>query len=55
MGFTQALRGFEADMVVLNAEWERKKVPDALAELMKSLLVCPLYHIVLNAHAFVLP
>lgn len=39
MGFSQALRGFEADMVVLNPEWERKKVPTALAELMKDLLV----------------
>ncbi|RDX42722.1 hypothetical protein OH76DRAFT_1362292 [Lentinus brumalis] len=38
MGFSQALRGFEADMVVLNPEWERKKVPMALAELMKDLL-----------------
>ncbi|RPD78723.1 hypothetical protein L226DRAFT_598555 [Lentinus tigrinus ALCF2SS1-7] len=38
LGFTQALRGFEADMIVLNAEWERKKVPTALAELMKDLL-----------------
>ncbi|KAI0744095.1 hypothetical protein C8Q80DRAFT_1272681 [Daedaleopsis nitida] len=38
MGLTQALRGFEADMLVLNPEWERKRVPSALAELMKDLL-----------------
>lgn len=40
IGFSQALRGFEADMIVLNPEWERKKIPIALAELMKELLVC---------------
>ena len=39
-GLTQALRGFEADMVVLNPEWERKKVPAALEELMDNLTVC---------------
>ncbi|KAI0779467.1 hypothetical protein C8Q74DRAFT_1350222 [Fomes fomentarius] len=38
IGFSQALRGFEADMVVLNPEWERKEIPNALAELMKGLL-----------------
>ncbi|KAH9892662.1 hypothetical protein C8Q73DRAFT_67620 [Cubamyces lactineus] len=38
IGFTQALRGFEADMVVLNPEYERKKVPSALGDLMKGLL-----------------
>ncbi|KAI0335134.1 hypothetical protein GY45DRAFT_1294160 [Cubamyces sp. BRFM 1775] len=38
IGFTQALRGFEADMVILNPEHERKKVPSALGDLMKGLL-----------------
>lgn len=38
-GFTQALRGFEADMLVFNSEWERKHVPNALSELLKALLV----------------
>ena len=39
LGFSQALRGFEADMVVLNLDCERKKVPQALGSLMKDLLV----------------
>ncbi|KAI0929948.1 hypothetical protein AcV5_006779 [Taiwanofungus camphoratus] len=38
IGFTQAVRGFEADMIVMNPEWERKKVPEALGSLMKDLL-----------------
>ncbi|KAI0775812.1 hypothetical protein BD413DRAFT_531765 [Trametes elegans] len=38
IGFSQSLRGFEADMVVLNPEYERKKVPAALGELLKDLL-----------------
>ncbi|KAI0358544.1 hypothetical protein OH77DRAFT_1474252 [Trametes cingulata] len=38
IGFSQALRGFEADMIVLNPDYERKKVPAALGELMKDLL-----------------
>ncbi|KAH9944692.1 hypothetical protein B0H21DRAFT_694713, partial [Amylocystis lapponica] len=39
VGLTQALRGFEADMIVMNPEWERKKVPIALGDLMKDLLI----------------
>ena len=39
IGFSQALRGFEADMIVMNPEWERKKVPAALGELMGNLMV----------------
>ena len=39
IGFSQALKGFEADMVVLNPEWEQKEVPRALAELVKELMV----------------
>ncbi|KAL6298376.1 hypothetical protein BKA93DRAFT_820415 [Sparassis latifolia] len=38
VGLTQALRGFEADMVIMNTEWERKTVPTALGELMRELL-----------------
>ncbi|KAI0675395.1 hypothetical protein C8Q78DRAFT_966200 [Trametes maxima] len=38
IGFSQAVRGFEADMLVLNHEYERKKVPAALEELTKDLL-----------------
>ncbi|TFY73905.1 hypothetical protein EWM64_g10107 [Hericium alpestre] len=36
-GLIQALKGFEADMLVLNAEWERDEVPDALDELATDL------------------
>ncbi len=35
----QALKGFECDMLVLNSEWERTKVPVALEKLIKSLSV----------------
>ncbi|KAI0745869.1 hypothetical protein C8Q76DRAFT_808284 [Earliella scabrosa] len=38
IGFSQALKGFEADMVVLNPEWEQKEVPRALAGLVKELM-----------------
>ncbi|KAI8994014.1 hypothetical protein BD414DRAFT_481128 [Trametes punicea] len=38
IGFSQALRGFEADMIVLNPDYERKTVPSALGQLMKDLL-----------------
>lgn len=40
-GLTQALRGFEADMIILNSDWERKKIPEALGNLLKQLLVGP--------------
>jgi hypothetical protein len=36
----QALKGFEDDMVVMNADWERQKVPGAIGDLMKDLMVC---------------
>ena len=39
VGLTQALRGFEDDMVILNADWERKSVPGAIGELMRDLMV----------------
>ncbi|EGN92509.1 hypothetical protein SERLA73DRAFT_156976 [Serpula lacrymans var. lacrymans S7.3] len=38
VGFHQALRGFEDDMFVLNADWERKKVPGAIGDLMRDLM-----------------
>ena len=41
IGFSQALRGFEADMVVLNPEWERRQVPVALEELTVNIEVRP--------------
>lgn len=34
----QALRGFENDMLVINEEWEREKVPKAIGELMRDLM-----------------
>jgi hypothetical protein len=37
-GLTQALRGFEADMIILNPEWERSKLPQALNRLVTSLV-----------------
>jgi hypothetical protein len=36
---TQALLGFEADMLVMNEEWEKDKITGALADLMKDLSV----------------
>jgi len=36
-GLTQALRGFEADMIIMSTEWERKKVTVALNELKEGL------------------
>ncbi|KAG1832412.1 hypothetical protein EV424DRAFT_25108 [Suillus variegatus] len=38
VGMNQALRGFEDDMVVMNADWERQKVPGAIGDLMKDLM-----------------
>ena len=39
VGLMQALRGFEDDMVVLNADWERKSVPGAIGDLVRDLMV----------------
>ncbi|KAI0339929.1 hypothetical protein BDW22DRAFT_556449 [Trametopsis cervina] len=36
-GLTQALRGFESDMVILNPEWERTNIPVALDNLVTAL------------------
>lgn len=38
LGMTQALRGFENDMLVVNEEWERQKVPKAIGDLMRDLM-----------------
>lgn len=42
-GLTQALRGFEADVIVMSPEWEQKKIPPALEGLVKNILVCCSY------------
>ncbi|KAI0088126.1 hypothetical protein BDY19DRAFT_994532 [Irpex rosettiformis] len=39
-GLSQALRGFESDMVVLNPDWEKEKVQVALKGLMEGLKTC---------------
>ncbi|OAX41126.1 hypothetical protein K503DRAFT_767930 [Rhizopogon vinicolor AM-OR11-026] len=38
VGLNQALKGFEDDMVVMNADWERQKVPGAIGDLMRDLM-----------------
>lgn len=38
-GLTQALRGFESDMIVMNPDWERDNIPGALKRLVEG-LVC---------------
>ena len=40
LGLHQALRGFENDMLVMNDDWERSKVPKAIGELMRDMMVC---------------
>ena len=39
-GLTQALRGFEADVIVMNPEWEQRRISPALEGLVKNILVC---------------
>jgi hypothetical protein len=39
LGLAQALRGFELDMLVINSDWERSKVPGAVADLVRDLSV----------------
>ncbi|THH12676.1 hypothetical protein EW146_g7472 [Bondarzewia mesenterica] len=39
VGLTQALRGFETDMLVLNPDWEANEVPPALTELRDNLSI----------------
>lgn len=38
-GLSQAARGFDADMVVMNPTFEREVVPGALSTLLDSLIV----------------
>jgi hypothetical protein len=40
VGLTQALRGFELDMLVMNSKWERSEVPAALKDLVENVSVC---------------
>jgi len=40
VGLTQALKGFEADVLVMHSGWEQKEVPLALQELKTRLAVC---------------
>ncbi|KAK0438334.1 uncharacterized protein EV420DRAFT_1736269 [Desarmillaria tabescens] len=40
-GLTQALRGFELDMLVLNPAWERETVPGALERLIENIKHLP--------------
>ena len=41
VGLSQCLAGLEADILVMNPEWERKVVPEALCDLQSSISVCP--------------
>jgi hypothetical protein len=43
IGLTQAVRGFEADMILMNEEWERTQVPKAIEDLAKDLSVSILF------------
>ncbi len=42
VGLSQCLAGLEADILVMNPDWERKVVPDALRDLQSSISVCPM-------------
>ncbi|KAJ7495910.1 hypothetical protein B0H11DRAFT_2001188 [Mycena galericulata] len=39
VGLKQALSGFEADMLVMNAEFERANVPDALLDVLRGIML----------------
>ena len=39
VGLTQALRGFETDMLTLNPDWERERIPAAMATFVRNLVV----------------
>ena len=41
VGLSQCLAGLEADILVMNPDWEKKVVPEALRELHSSISVCP--------------
>jgi hypothetical protein len=38
-GLTQAVRGFDADMVMMNPSFEREVIPGALDDLLDDLIV----------------
>jgi len=39
VGLSQALKGFEDDMVVMSDDWERKNVPGAIRDLIRDFMV----------------
>ena len=41
VGLSQCLAGLEADILVMNPDWEKKVLPEALRELHSSISVCP--------------
>lgn len=43
VGLSQALKGFEDDMVVMNEDWERKVVPGAIGELVRDMMTLGKY------------
>jgi hypothetical protein len=43
LGLTQALSGFEADMLVINQDWEEMRVPAAVHNLVEALSVRPVH------------
>jgi hypothetical protein len=40
VGLSQSLAGLEADILVMNPDWERKVVPEALGDLQSNISVC---------------
>ena len=40
VGLSQCLAGLEADILVMNSDWEEKVVPEALRDLQSSISVC---------------
>jgi hypothetical protein len=41
VGLSQCLAGLEADILVMNPDWEKNVVPEALRDLQSSISVCP--------------
>jgi hypothetical protein len=40
VGLSQCLAGLEVDILVMNSDWEKKVVPEALRDLQSSISVC---------------
>lgn len=40
IGFHQAASGFTLDLLVMNPDWEKDVVPEALSELVQNISVC---------------